>query len=232
MAKPLLKSYLGYIFRRAFSFPMSKKIHFEVLPKPQRLLWDQIRIQAPLFRRSGFYLAGGTALALQIGHRQSVDFDFFSKQPTIDWHIQSWVESFPKSFVRERDQKTLHVEINGVKISFIGNYSFKLVQKASFVDGIQLASLVDIGLMKLLAVTHRATLRDYLDLAALFRDHVSLDELIDLSPKKYGKNFNPMLALRALITFQDIDLEIPRMLDKTLARSWKAIVLNSVKSHR
>ena len=83
--------------------------------------------------------------------------------------------------------------------------------------------------MKLLAITHRATLRDYLDLAVILRDHVRLPQLLKLSRKKYGRRFNVMLPLKALVSFQDIENEKPVLFDKRLAGSWKTILIRAVK---
>ena len=83
--------------------------------------------------------------------------------------------------------------------------------------------------MKLLAITHRATLRDYLDLAAILRDRVSLRKLIQLSPKKYGRHFNPPISLKALVSFEDVDQEMPVLLDKKLGREWRDILKRAVK---
>ncbi len=95
--------------------------------------------------------------------------------------------------------------------------------------GVKLAGVLDIALMKLLAITHRATLRDYLDLAVILRDHLELKKIIGASGKKYGKNFNVMAALRALVAFADIDPEQPALLDKSLKASWQKILREAVK---
>lgn len=63
----------------------------EVLPEGQRYVWDLLQKQGALLRPLGFYLAGGTALALQIGHRQSADFDFFSQRPDISEAVTEWL---------------------------------------------------------------------------------------------------------------------------------------------
>ena len=131
--------------------------------------------------------------------------------------------------VREEDPETVHAEISGVKVSFIGGYRYPLVKPTVVVDSVATADIIDIGLMKMLAVTHRATLRDYIDLAVILRDRCSLKELIAKSTEKYGTTFNPMLALRAMVHFDDLDDEMPVLLDATLGRSWKDILRKAVK---
>ena len=186
---------------------------------------------ANVLKRSGFYLAGGTALALQLGHRQSVDFDFFSEEKQCSQTIINWLEEIPDLMVRDVNADTLHVEINAVKLSFIGGYRYPRVKDLVWVDGIGIADIVDIGLMKFLAITHRATVRDYIDIAAIFKKAVSLTELISLCEQKYGKRFTPMIFLRGLVSFEDLDNEMPRVFDNSLKRRWKIILRSAVKAY-
>lgn len=209
---------------------MSKPtLEFHVLPKSQAALWNFFSSHSDVLGRCGFYLAGGTALALQIGHRQSVDFDFFSQKPALGSKVSQWLKSYPNVFLRDYDPNTVHAEFRKIKVSFIGAYEYPLVTRAVNADGLRLASIVDIGLMKLLAITHRAALRDYIDLAAIIRDHVSLPKLLELSPRKYGKKFNRMIPLKALVSYDDLDQEMPKLLDRTLAKKWQAILTQAVK---
>lgn len=206
------------------------KLHYEILPKKQKELWTKLSKHYVSLDDWGFYLAGGTALALQLGHRQSVDFDFFSQKMGVRTTLHQWLEQFPNYLLREGDEHTIHAELDGVKISFIGGYRYPLVEPCSE-EGqrIKLASILDIAVMKLLAISHRAALRDYLDLALIIRDHFSLEKLLEASGKKYGKNFNKMIPLRALVSFQDLDQEWPVLLDKKLAKSWQSILQKAVK---
>lgn len=219
----------------AFSYPKQPfsltmpNFHLEVLPQRQLQLWEKLDPSAAALHDLHLYLAGGTALALQIGHRQSLDFDFFSQQPAIAETISEWLQQFPDFLVREADAHTLHAEISGVKVSFIGNYKYPLVAEGLSIGKIQVASILDIGLMKLLAITHRATFRDYIDLAAIVRDHVPLAQLLEMSSQKYGAHFNVMMSLKALVSFEDLDPEMPTLLDKQLGNSWPAILTQAVK---
>lgn len=164
------------------------KLCLEVFPSGQRRLWDQFQRKSTFLAHRGYYLAGGSALALQTGHRQTVDFDFFSEKKALAASTQEWLKPLPGFLVRDRDKDTLHAEVKGVTVSFISGYKYPLVARRVKAGGVQLAGLLDIALMKLLAIAHRATLRDYLDLAAILRDHLDLKKLIDASGKKYGKN--------------------------------------------
>lgn len=202
----------------------------EVLPQKQRKVWALLQKQAgAVLHPLGFYLAGGTALALQIGHRRSGDFDFFSQRSGTSEVICEWLLQFPEAILRERDAQSVYGELRGVKMSWIGNYRYSLVDEHVVFGSIPTASVLDIGLMKLLAITHRATVRDYLDLAAIIRDRVPLAKLMKATEKKYGPTFNGMMCLKALVSFEDVDPEMPVLLDKTLARSWQTILTEAVR---
>jgi len=204
-------------------------LHLEVLPEKQLAVWHILQQQAQQLEQFNYYLAGGTALALQIGHRQSVDFDFFSEIKNIGQKTFEWLHIQPDFVLREKDENTIHGELEQVKVSFIGGYKYPLVESLKKEEAISLASIKEIGLMKLLAITNRSTIRDYIDLAVIIRDHISLPDLLESSQKKYGANFNTMILLRALVSFNDLDPEHPTLLDKTLANTWQQILRDAVK---
>ena len=205
------------------------KPRLDVLPKDQHCLWGQLCERRRFLAKHDYYLAGGTALALQIGHRQSLDFDFFSRKNALGRLTQDWIQKLAGCVIRDLDTNTVHAEVRGAKISFIGAYRYRTVEPLVDANGIKIASVVDIGLMKLLAVTHRATLRDYIDLAAILKRLVPLKNLMVASRKKYGKKFNVLMCLRALVTFGDIDQEMPNLIDRTLATSWQNVLREAVK---
>lgn len=205
------------------------ELHFTILPASQRTVWDMLVKKASFLQSADYYLAGGTALALQLGHRLSVDFDFFSEQSSLSENTQKCLEGIPGYLPRDVDADTLHAEIQTVKLSFIGAYKYPLLEPPIEHQGILLASILDIGVMKLLAISHRATVRDYIDLAAIIRSTHSLSDLLHASIRKYGNTFNPMIPLRALVSFEDLANELPILLDTTLASSWKEILRNAVR---
>jgi hypothetical protein len=209
---------------------MTRKLHFAVLPDAQQTVWRVLVQRAAAFLNGGYYLAGGTALALQLGHRQSVDFDFFSQQPGLAGTMEEVLQPIPGFLVRDIEPDTLHAEIGGVKLSFIGAYRYPLLEQPLDVEGMRLAGLLDIGVMKLLALSHRATPRDYIDLAAILRAGCTLPDLLAACNRKYGDAFNPMVPLRALVSFQDIEGETPTMLDVQLASSWQDVLRSAVRA--
>jgi len=154
-----------------------------------------------------FYLAGGTGMALQLGHRVSVDFDFF-------WGKDIPKELLPKirrvfkdfeikTIINHSEQLTL--AINGVDVSFI-KYAFPVISKLIEYEGIEILPSNEIAVMKACALGRRATLKDYVDLYFVVKRRViSLEKIILLSKKKYGKEFDPRLFLEQLIYSKDIE---------------------------
>jgi hypothetical protein len=203
-------------------------LHLEILRQPQRRLWELLQADAPLIHSGGFVLAGGTALALQIGHRESHDFDFFSRSPGVE-PIRTWFERLPGAILRDADRDTAHGEVSGVKLSFIAGYRYPFIAPLVAARDLELAHVTDIALMKMLAITHRATLRDYIDLAAILRNHCTLASLIEQAGQKYGSAFNPMLTLRTMVHFGDLDDDMPVVLDHSLSSAWQDILRNAVR---
>lgn len=156
----------------------------------------------------GFYLAGGTALALQIGHRDSIDFDFFTKNSLSNTELFERIETAFKDseVVKTQDEKgTLSVLINkNIKLSFF-EYKYDLIGplvKSEFFD---LASIEDIGCMKLSAVVSRYLLKDYVDLYWILHQ-ISLPDLMVLNQKKLP-DLETNLVLKSLVYFDDVVLE-------------------------
>lgn len=202
-----------------------------VLPPVQQGVFDVLREESQRLREWGYYLGGDTALALQLGHRQSVDFDFFSLQPGLGDSTYEWLESLPDFILREKDANTLHGQIQEVKVSFISAYKYPPAIDTIEIEGISVAHIVDIGAMKLLAITSRAALRDYIDIAAILKSGTTLSQLLEASQEKYGPSFDTMVPLRALLAYdsEDMDTEIPTLLDATLKSDWKRILNAAVK---
>ena len=165
---------------------------------------------------SDFYLAGGTALALQIGHRVSTDLDWFSTNCRL---LASEREAMRRALddsgqfvVASEQDGMLFVRLFGADVSFIHQHH-PLLEPTVRYQGIRLASPTDIGLMKLAAINSRGTRRDFVDLYSL-REIVTLDRLLELAPIKYADrpSFLP-IAARALAYFEDAEPQpMPRLL--------------------
>jgi hypothetical protein len=163
-----------------------------------------------------FYLAGGTALALQIGHRVSTDLDWFSTTrhllaPEREAICQALSGGEQWEVLSEQDGM-LFTRLFGSDVSFIYQHHPLLDPTVEYL-GVQLASPTDIGLMKLAAVNSRGTRRDFIDLYCL-RRVVTLDRLLELAAVKYADRPNFLaVASRALSYFEDAEPQpMPRML--------------------
>lgn len=151
-----------------------------------------------------FYLAGGTALGLQLGHRLSMDLDFFSSTDELEERSrQEIITALEQKFSLDVDEgglASLHLKVEGEVIGFMG-YSYPLIASTQELEGVQLAGLLDIGLMKLDAVAGRGMRKDFIDLYFIAQQ-LSLDELLAHGQEKYPLNRDfGMMALTALTDF-------------------------------
>lgn len=159
-----------------------------------------------------FYLAGGTALALQFGHRRSLDLDFFSPTPFDTERLISNIHHLPSFSVTARDENTLHAQIEGVKVSFIG-YAYPLLFPLSVFHDAKVADSRDIACMKLSAIAGRGARRDFIDLFVVAQKY-GLDRLFVWFGEKFAKaNYNTVHLLKSLTFFEEAEREpMPHML--------------------
>jgi len=182
---------------------MDKELYWDIL--------DQKREDIlPLLRsfKDNFYLAGGTALALQLGHRDSIDFDFFSFNSfsTEDlFKIAQQVFAGHQITKTQEAKDTLTFTIDDtIKVSFFA-YPYKLISALLDADNFMMASILDIGAMKLSAITSRSVLKDYVDLYFILHQ-INLDDLLISAKEKFPTiDSNPIL--KSLIYFEDIQEE-------------------------
>lgn len=155
-----------------------------------------------------FSLAGGTALALRLGHRNSVDLDLFSMH---SFSVQKVEEQLARVFDFQTsglEEDTLLGFIGKVKVDLIA-HKYPLVQRIDFLDKIRFYSLPDIAAMKLNAIARSGQrIKDFLDIFFLLQQF-SLNKMIDFYKVKYA-NSNEMIPLKALIYFEDLDWEMDR----------------------
>ena len=178
--------------------------NLSILPAPQLRLWSELD-STP----EHFTLYGGTALALRLGHRVSVDFDFFSSESfDPDW----LVKIVPYLHGAERvqvgsDTLTCRVERDGpVLVSFFGGLNLGQVAARELVQGrmLHVASLLDIAGTKVAVVQKRAEVKDYLDIDALLRHGIDISVMLAAGGVVYGQSFNPLITLKALSYFEDV----------------------------
>ena len=211
----------------------------DILPDEQRTLWPELA-RVP----ESFVLYGGTAVAIRLGHRASVDFDFISSEP-LDFD-----ELFALPFVRnadvlERDPATLTVSTPRaetaapVKVSFFGELDMGRVGHPERTeDGVmRVASVLDLFATKLKVLLQRIAARDYLDIAAILESGVPLEDGLGAAVTLYGTEFPPMEAAKALAWFEtgdarNVDPATRELLSRTVA-DWRCAVSTIAKAeHR
>lgn len=179
-------------------------MYWDILDSKRR---DILPILAGI-RLYDFYLAGGTALALQFGHRDSIDFDFFT-QSNID--TSKLFEHIKELFGEERvlknqeEKNTLGIIVDGeIKISFM-TYSYEMLQGFVQTDFFKMASVLDIACMKCSAITSRGVMKDYVDLYFILQT-LSLSEIVSACSIKFP-SIDTNLIIKSLIYFDDIENE-------------------------
>ena len=176
-------------------------MHPNILNKNQLVIVKKLKLpKAP-----GFYRAGGTALALQIGHRTSIDFDFYSQKKFSSPQLAKDIKkTFPNAKMLFTAEDTLKSIIGETELSFF-YYSYQLLELLEQYQDINIPSLADVAAMKLAAIIQRGTRRDFVDIYYLLNFY-TLGELINFAIKKYP-GYQPMLILRALICLEDAETE-------------------------
>lgn len=186
---------------------MTFRPRLDVLPPAQRALWPELFAVPPRY-----VLYGGTALALRLAHRTSVDFDFFAHDP-LDHRELDAALAFVKDgeTVQEGpNERTVLTRRAGasVKVSFFGAVTIGRVgDPETTEDGfIRAASLIDLGGTKVKALLQRVEAKDYRDVAALLDHGVALADLLGAARALFGTAFNPLLAQKTLAYFEGGDL--------------------------
>ena len=182
------------------------------LPEAQRILWPRLSETPP-----EFVLYGGTAIALRLRHRESVDFDFFSTSPFSPEELPSAIPYLREAQVVQIAKNTLTCIVgfgSPVRVSFFGGLDIRSVQPPDRAadNGVQVASLMDLAGTKAAVVQARASAKDYLDMDALIEASIPLRDALGAAAAIYGRsNFNPLLTLKALSYYGEKDLQsLPR----------------------
>ncbi len=173
-------------------------------------------------------LVGGTALALQLGHRISVDLDLFGTVDVDVNHTLELLECFSDVQLSGSTKKMMFFNIDGVKVDIV-NYPYKWIDTQIEENGLRLAAINDIAAMKLAAITNRGTKKDFVDLFFLLKRY-SLKELIDLYTDKYpdGQLF---FVLKSLVYFEDAEEQpMPKKLADVEWSNVKKKITESVQS--
>lgn len=196
------------------------KLYEKVLTADQKRV---LELLAPVMSEQDFYLVGGTALALQVGHRQSVDLDWFTQKTIPDaLQLAQSIKGANIPFnIRSVERGTLHGDIEGVRVSFL-EYRYPHLKNPILLGGpgYRVASLDDLCCMKLSAIAQRGSRKDFIDLYALLETHASLEEMITMYRSKYQIDDIGHL-LYALVYFSDAEKEpLPILLREI---KWKTV---------
>jgi hypothetical protein len=158
-----------------------------------------------LFSRD-FFLVGGTAIALQIGHRRSIDFDLFRRGGFDPNSIKDQIEKAGHKFKEKvNNSKELTGYIDEVQFTFY-NYPFDVKPSISFNEYIKMPSLLDLAAMKTDALGGRARWKDYIDLYYLLRDFVRIKDVEQRARTLFKKKFDRKIFRLRLTCFYDIDI--------------------------
>jgi hypothetical protein len=207
--------------------PLFTSPRLEILPPPQRLLWDELAQVSP-----DFVLYGGTALALRLGHRQSVDFDFFGRCELDPLTFHESVGFLKDAQVIQRDRNTLSaiIERGGpVQVSFFGVPTLAQLREPDIVPSnrLRVASLLDLAGTKASVVQVRGEAKDYRDIDALISAGIDLPQALAAAKAIYGSSFNPQITLKALSYFGDGNLDrLPEDLKERLATAARDVDLD------
>jgi hypothetical protein len=177
----------------------------DILPAAQRQLWPELR---PI-QQHGYVLYGGTAIALRLGHRQSVDFDFFSAQRVDAERLRSALPFVKAATVRQESANTFEIETKaGVKVAFFGGLEFgRIGRPQRTADGVmRVASLDDLMATKVKVILQRSESKDYRDIAAMVRAGVRLGLGLAAAEKMFQPTFPPNESLKALVYFEGGDM--------------------------
>ncbi|MDR2410084.1 MAG: nucleotidyl transferase AbiEii/AbiGii toxin family protein [Bacteroidales bacterium] len=175
-------------------------MYTEILTSKQQELFPHIA----QFKHS-FYLVGGTAIALHIGHRESIDYDLFTFSKLNKSRIKRQLLMLPfrqKIIFEDIDQ--LHFYINDVKVTFF-NYPYQVKHPVKISNILTMPTLLSLSAMKAFALGRRAKWKDYVDLYFLLKNHFSIDEISREATKLFNEQFSEKLFRQQLTFHKDID---------------------------
>lgn len=196
-------------------------LHLDILPRATKRAF-QVCASMPFFFSGDWYLAGGTALALQTGHRRSVDLDFFTKRKEFSEKEAEEILSSNGEWITTSISKgTLYGRFFGGKISLISYPFFNPKKTMLKVGNISLLALSDIAVMKMIAISQRGKKRDFFDVFWLCKNTQSLKSIILNINKQYTVKQNLLHILKSLVFFEDAESD--PMPELNFKASWKEV---------
>lgn len=209
-------------------------LHLDLLSPAQRRLWDELGDVPPQFT-----LYGGTAIALYLGHRESIDFDFFGSESFNPQRLYAAVPFLKGAKIAQQASNTLTCVVEragNVQVSFFGVPDMTVLREPLQVpdNRVRIASLIDLAGMKAAVVQQRAEAKDYLDLYALInQEAVDLSTALAAASRIYPDSYQPQLTLKALTYFDDGDLHtLPEAVRLGLVEAVRAVDLDHLPDLR
>lgn len=202
--------------------------HLEILPAAQRRLWAELSAVP-----DEFTLYGGTAIAVQLGHRTAVYFDFFGCREIDVIALERGLPFLARADIIQREKSTLTAIVDRggpIRVSFVGLRTLPRMAPPLIADdnGLKVASLLDLAGTKALVAQVRAAAEDYTDMDALIHSGgIGLPFALAAAERLYGRTFNPEITLKALSYFGEGDVhELPSDLKYRLAQAVKDVDLD------
>ena len=194
--------------------------------EPRTLELLKSLMQEPAF--NDMRLVGGTALALQYGHRQSVDLDFFGDLTCEQEKTQEILSKYGKVTVLKETKNIRIYVVDNIKVDFVHYSCYPWLEDAIIEDGIRLASPKDIAAMKINAIEGRGTRKDFVDVFFLLK-HYSLQEILSFYKAKYP-NYSDFRAMMSLTYFDDAEMQpMPKMFNNTSWSDMQKAIIEKVK---
>lgn len=208
---------------------MNQPFYPNTLPSRTAQLLHLLKNKRPEFLQT-FYLSGGTALSLQLGHRESEDLDFFSQEPFDPQILEQQIIPFGTLSETELSKGTLNTFLDGVKLQFL-QYPYPMIEPFVEWDEAHLSSIVDIACTKLQTVGMRGSKKDFIDIYFLLKKY-SLEALFSFTKKKYmASDYSETHILKSLVYFTDAEEQpMPRMHSDASWEDIKETLISSVKS--
>jgi hypothetical protein len=191
--------------------------HTEVISSPTEETFQHL---SALESIRNFYLAGGTGLALHLGHRRSVDLDLFCARPFDEEAILADIRPLPNIRIIARAPQTLHLHIAGTKVSFLG-YNYPVLFPFEYFRKFAVAAVLDIAGMKLNALANRGTKRDFVDLYSIAQNYELVGLLAQFERKFEQVHYNRIHVLKSLVYFADAEKD--PMPDMLVPLSWQTV---------
>lgn len=184
--------------------PLTDGLHLEVLSDTTKKAFLKC-VSSSFFSSGGWYLAGGTSLALQVGHRRSVDLDFFTPEYFDEKKIEETLSKLGDWKTTSIDRGTVYGELDQVKISLIAYPFIKFSKLFLKIGAVSLVRPEDIAVMKIVAISQRGKKRDFFDLYWISLNIQDLTKSIESAQDQYQIKQNLTHVLKSLVYFQDAE---------------------------